>query len=228
MSDEGVTPASTTMREPEPTRGLELGRLEKLQQWAQAGATVALVLTIASIVYASYVLAGLNRELGEKTTRLKLVDAELIKKEDALKGKDEQLKVKQAEVAQATAATSSLSKALDNPSDAAAASALPARVYIQITSDGQRLRAREVQTQLRAQGFIVPGIENVAGKSAPQARSDVRFYSDGPAAAQDVEKIRAVLQQHFSVTLKEIALPKSSRARPRHYELWLGKDFDGP
>jgi len=208
---------------------LQLGRLETLQRWAQYGATVALVLTFASIVSASYVLASLNRERGAMETKLVTTNSELGKRETELTDKELQIKGKEAtltrlneEIARRNAAIT----ALDSRSEASVApSTIPPRVYIQITDNAQRSGARDVAKQLEAQGFIVPGIENVAGKAATQSRSDLRFYGDDPAAPQDVKRIKTVLQREFSLVLKESRLPKSSRVRQRHYELWLGTDF---
>jgi hypothetical protein len=104
------------------------------------------------------------------------------------------------------------------------AAQIPARVYIQIMNGGQRARANEVARKLQAEGFLVPGVENMERKGHRQAASDVRFYGDAPAAQQDVEHIRAVLGG-LGVKLKTIALAASGGVRPRHYELWLGEDF---
>lgn len=71
----------------------------------------------------------------------------------------------------------------------------------------------------------MPGIENVQGKARPQAISDVRYYQADEARGKDVEKISDVLLKDFGVKLKPISLPPSSKARPRHYEIWFGDDF---
>jgi hypothetical protein len=104
------------------------------------------------------------------------------------------------------------------------AAQVPPRVYIHVVNDNQRARAREVARKLQAQGFLVPGVENVGRKGIRQSNSDVRFNPGDEMAAADTAAIRDVLGG-FGVKLREIKL--SDNTRPRQYELWLGDDFAG-
>jgi hypothetical protein len=56
---------------------------------------------------------------------------------------------------------------------------LPIQVYIQIASESQRVKANEITTQLQQKGFVMPGIENMAGKGADMPKNtNVRYFND--------------------------------------------------
>jgi hypothetical protein len=94
---------------------------------------------------------------------------------------------------------------------------LPARIYLQIFGDSDRAKAREIQDLLRAQGLLVPGIENVAGKAKPVQETFLRYFndSDKPTA----ERVRDTLVQNG---FPQAAVQKSSlKANPGTIEVWF-------
>ncbi|HEX6186169.1 MAG TPA: LytR C-terminal domain-containing protein [Pyrinomonadaceae bacterium] len=234
-----------------PERKLNLGRLERLQRLLQYGAALVLLVFVALIALAWTELRDLNarrdkaREALTKAEQaLAAVNDELALKKNALDAaqsvntvlsnvadaykEEHPEKAELVNNALRNAVEASITESAEKSGQQTqAAEQVPPRVYIQIMNGGQRSRAREVAGKLQAQGFIVPGVENMERKGHRQANSDVRFYGNDPAAAPDVENIRAVLGG-FGVKLKTIALNASSAVRPRHYELWLGDDFVAP
>jgi hypothetical protein len=234
-----------------PERKLNLGRLERLQRLLQYGAALVLLVFVALIALAWTELSDLNRRrdkardaLTKAEQELAAVNKELTLKQTALTASQKANNVlsqyagayadqhpdKAEEVKDALreAVEGSIPQASGaGGQQQQAAAQVPPRVYIQIMRAGQRARAAEVSRKLQAQGFLVPGVENMERKGQRQANSDVRFYGNDPAAAPDVENIRAILGG-FGVKLKTIALNASGAVRPRHYELWLGDDFAAP
>ena len=98
-----------------------------------------------------------------------------------------------------------------------AAMALQGRVYVQIRDESQRRTAARLGDALRDAGFLVPGIEVVAvGPSNTELR-----YLD-PAEQAEARRAASVLEAAGEpVSLRLVQLKGQSRARPRHYELWL-------
>lgn len=102
----------------------------------------------------------------------------------------------------------------------AAADELPARVYIHISADSQRESALAVQAALRADGDLVPGIENVGAK-APN-HIELRYFKrdDESDAARIAE---AITSSGVAVSARFIPGFEQANIRPRHYELWYPK-----
>jgi hypothetical protein len=102
-------------------------------------------------------------------------------------------------------------------SNPAAAEILP-RVYIEIRDEGQRARATEIAKVLEEHQYLIPRFE-VVGENMPN-KAQVRYYRESETA-----EVNAIVQILKGVNLQ--AEPKlmtgiSDKARPRHYELWLG------
>jgi hypothetical protein len=55
---------------------------------------------------------------------------------------------------------------------------LPRRVYLHIFDEKQREKAQALQSSLRQQGYLVPGIENVGEKAQAIKQTEVRFFDD--------------------------------------------------
>jgi len=232
-----------------PERKLNLGRLERLQRLLQYGAALVLLVFVALIALAWTELNDLNsrREKARKALTkveedLAAVNGELALKKNALDAAQsvntvlsnvadaykeehpEKAELVNTALRNAVEASITESAGQGGP-QTQAAEQVPPRVYIQIMNGGQRTRAREVARKLQAQGFIVPGVENMERKGHRQSASDVRFNPADESAAEDAKKIHAVLGD-FGIRLKEVKL--SADTRPRQYELWLGDDFVAP
>jgi hypothetical protein len=98
---------------------------------------------------------------------------------------------------------------------------LPAQVYLQIGTEAQRPKAKELSLALQQAGFQTMGIENVAGKTEPPKASEVRYFNDDDK--QPAEAIATVLRQQGAndVRSRRITFLK---ARPGSIEVWLAKE----
>ena len=100
---------------------------------------------------------------------------------------------------------------------ASVGSQLPARIYLQIFGEAERAKAKEIQSLLRAQGWLAPGIENVAGKATPVTKTFVRYFNDSDKATAD----------QIGEKLKENGFPQTSveksplKANPGTIEVWF-------
>ena len=94
------------------------------------------------------------------------------------------------------------------------------RVYIQIADEGQRLLAKKAQAALRADGNLVPGIQNVGAKSPND--TELRYF-----AAEDAPGANAIAsnlsENGITVAPKLVDGIDTSGIRPQHYELWFAK-----
>jgi tetratricopeptide (TPR) repeat protein len=98
-------------------------------------------------------------------------------------------------------------------------------IYIHVTNEEQRGRARKVQKQLQDQGYLVPGIE--IKSNAEETTSELRYFHDNETEREDTQKILQILNG-LGATVKPIyARPyKGSKSiRSRQYEIWFGPDF---
>ena len=98
---------------------------------------------------------------------------------------------------------------------------LPARVYLQIFSDGQREKAKEVQTGLGNQGFIAPGVENVSDKVKPIAETQVRYFN--PQDQDNALRVRDVLSSKGISNSQVMQVPLKNKPKPGTIEVWFGK-----
>ncbi len=206
---------------------LNLRRLEKIQRILQYGALLVLLVFIALIVVSALKLRAINREIDSKQQELTEASATLEQRRREIARLEEittrlnetvtaivdpttRLAPEQAEHVEQTIEE----RVSDNVKQT------PARVYIQIAREEQRQRAAEIVHKLQAEGFIVPGIENVGNKSP--STSELRYFQ-GKSVAQDIEEIRAVFRATgIKLDAKQLT---SSSAHPRHYEIWFGDDF---
>ena len=102
---------------------------------------------------------------------------------------------------------------------------VPPRVYFHISKEGQRSEARDIETKLEKAmkdiGLVVPGVELRPGPKD----TELRYFKK--AEKEEAQSIVSVLSQ-LGINAKLIDLSKryenSTGIRPRHYELWLGKD----
>jgi hypothetical protein len=117
-------------------------------------------------------------------------------------------------------------KRLDNPIvsdsqvDAAVASSaqdLPRRVYIQIYQESQLGPAQKIQTLLRKEKFVVPGIENVSSKGAGVVRqTQVRYFNDQDKDA--AERVKTVLAENG---FRDAVVTRLSAKNPGVIEIWF-------
>ena len=105
-----------------------------------------------------------------------------------------------------------------DPAVVATIQQLPVRVYLQIFDEKQREKAQEIQTKLRQEGFLVPGIENVSEKVPKSVkRTDVRFFNDSDADVAN--HVKDILIRNGFPTV-DVLHPKI-KANPRTLEIWF-------
>ena len=111
---------------------------------------------------------------------------------------------------------------IDLPKRVAVTNNMPARAYIQISSNVQRPLAKQLEQLLNDAGFITPGIENVEGKADIPAIMEVRYYNE--LEKEEAQRLISILKQNRPAwQIKDSPVKVSGDARPRHYEIWFGK-----
>lgn len=103
----------------------------------------------------------------------------------------------------------------------AALSTIPVQVFIQIASELQQKKAKEVLTALQQSGYVVPGIENVAGKADSPKKTNVRYFN-----AEDksiAEKIAAVLREKGIADAYAYHVSQF-KVKPGSLEIWFSAD----
>jgi hypothetical protein len=101
---------------------------------------------------------------------------------------------------------------------------LPPRVYIQIQDEQQRASAKDIQARLEAEGFVVPGIDNVGRLNL--RNTQVRFFHDNSAERDLSQQVAGILQRagvNNSAAMHVEGFDNSA-IRPKHLELWFSAD----
>jgi hypothetical protein len=101
-----------------------------------------------------------------------------------------------------------------------ATAASPGRIYIQIQVEEERASARQIETVLEAQNFVVPGIERI--NTGPTTGAEVRFFrKEDQAGAERIVKILHEAQIQGAQAKYLAGYEGSSKIRPKHYEIWF-------
>jgi hypothetical protein len=220
---------------------LNLRRLETIQRVLQYSALLILLIFIGLIGLSWFQLRRVKREVAaavdvrnevkKEIDGLRLEAAGLREKNGTLEKKNGALttanttlnEVTETLVKESPAQAERVKEAFETTIGSATDSErIPPRVYIQIGDEGQRKKAREAGRQLQKKGYLIPGIENV-GSKIPDV-SQLRYYrndSFGPADSKEIVSTLADLGIHLDT---KGTLGGGSH-RPRHYEIWFGKDF---
>ena len=213
---------------------LDLGRLELVQRWSQYAAVLVLVVFLALFVAGSIMLNNLyarilrgQKTLDEQTEQIKANDLKLKSQEEKINIRDTTIQAlldpnaKPLDVKQADQVRQIVESNIDQ---SGGEKKIAARIYIQIGDEDQRARATEVVRLLQKRGYIVPGIENVGSKARIPARSQLRSYQTDSTAEEDIKDIVTALRG-IGIAIQLPPPITSKSVRPRHYELWFGKDF---
>ncbi|HSS21939.1 MAG TPA: hypothetical protein VLL54_17835 [Pyrinomonadaceae bacterium] len=213
---------------------LNLDRLESIRRYLKYGAAVFAVLFVGLIALSLY---RLDRAIVAKRAEFSSIELAI---------KDKQLEIEQQkkESEKLAEKIKTQNAALDvyrsKPIDAEQAKQLktavelttvptnvtqlafsiPARIYLQISGPEQMEFAEKIAKNLQSKGYVVPGIEDVGNKVPNE--SDLRYYAGDDVTLKDVREIQANCKE-WGLVLTTNQL-NSSSARPRHYEIWLGKN----
>jgi hypothetical protein len=229
----GELQPSPAFREQEPKK-LDLGKLELVRRWSQYAAVAVLVIFIALFVAGSIQLNKIyasisqgKKTLDQQSEQIKLNDLKIKSQEEKIKRQDTTIKtlLNPAQPLDREQRQQVLQIVETSVDQSGGEKKITARIYVQIGDENQRKRATEAVHQLQKKGYIVPGIENVGGKARLPNASELRYFETDSVTRGDIKDIVETLG---SMGI-EIEVPKnplnSSGVRPRHYELWFGRDF---
>ena len=181
---------------------------------------LAIQLVIAAATVVVTIVVGLKiRPLIERKEQL---ESEIEVRRADLAGLVAQIEgaKKQLEASKPDSASKILGRAIASVRDT---TGIKARVYFHIDDESQRSRAREIELKLEKAGFVVPGIELRAGQ-CPKL-TELRFFRK--AESDEGRKIVAFLQSiGIQARLADLSerYEKARGIRPRHYELWFGRN----
>jgi hypothetical protein len=132
------------------------------------------------------------------------------------------IQLKQDSAGRSVAQEIKLSGSATAKADASAAlSTIPAQVYVQIASESQREKAKEVVAALQQRGYVTPGIENVAGKADSPKNTNVRYFNDEDKAT--AEAIAAILKEKGIATAYAYRVAQF-KVKPGSLEVWFSAD----
>ena len=99
---------------------------------------------------------------------------------------------------------------------------LPPRVYIHISDESQREKAKEVEKFLEANGYVVPGIQHVT--AVKLSSNELRCFRADKEEVELGQRAVEILAKFGVKNVKLNVQDWGSRAhgiRPKHYELWF-------
>jgi hypothetical protein len=130
-----------------------------------------------------------------------------------------------------SAASVTTSAALDKALDAnPTAAALLVRVYIHTNTVDQKKRAMALASALRADGYIVPGIDQLPSVYAQGPKTytttEIHYYTADNLSFADVAAIaKAVEAVGITVKTVQVAPSMTNKVRPRAYGLYLARSL---
>jgi hypothetical protein len=98
---------------------------------------------------------------------------------------------------------------------------LPALVYIQIASEGQENKAKDIQQALQQQGISAPGFENIGkkGKARIPPNTEVRYFNAEDQETAD--SIVAFLKKEKGMSAATAVPVLSIKAKVGNVEIWF-------
>jgi len=232
VSQDAERPGTDSAREL-PT--LNLRRLETFQRLLQYGAFLVLLVFLGLIALSWFQLRRINNEIAAADADLNQKRLEI----DKLRIDADKLRAENGGLQKVNGALTDVTRSIggESPeqaekikqvveesigSSATDLTQIPARIYMHIGNAEQRRFAAAIANRLQAQGYIVPGIENVHEKAPLE--SDIRYYASDAATMKDVQDIQAnCLRWGLKLTVPRNPVSSHS-VRPRHYEIWFGKN----
>ena len=103
----------------------------------------------------------------------------------------------------------------------AALSAIPVQVFLQIASESQRDKAKEVVTALQQRGYVTPGIENISGKADSPKKTNVRYFNDEDKPI--AETIASILKERGIADAYAYHVSQF-KVKPGSLEIWFSAD----
>jgi len=206
-------------------------KLIRLQKTSRVISGISLALFLILIAYGSWRLREIYREIDTAQHQLAAAQEERTRVKEEIGKLNAELETKKKQIAATNTvlgnlrnmAPANLQEAITHTvsADPAAAKALP-RVYLHIGQESQRNDAKQIAAALQAEGYVVPGIENV-GKNMTK-NMELRYCKD-KGNETDVERIDNLLAtiKATKPIVRVLDLPSCSDVTSsRSYELWLG------
>lgn len=103
----------------------------------------------------------------------------------------------------------------------AALSAIPVQVFLQIASESQRDKAKDVVTALQQRGYVTPGIENISGKADSPKKTNVRYFNDEDKPI--AETIASILKERGIADAYAYHVSQF-KVKPGSLEIWFSAD----
>jgi uncharacterized protein YoxC len=212
-------------------------KLKSLKRASQVIAALSIMAFLALLGYSAYKLYSINRNIADAKENLKDMNAEVERLANDIKVKQkefDELNEKSKAISEVNDKIANIDRKIVEQavneviqSSPRTADVLP-RIYIQIRDESQRPPARRIASRLQANGFIVPGIENVGDKAS--GSTTVKYFHKNDEEANDAKKIVDILRgEKIMADAKYTSgYDGSNKVRPRRYELWLGAEFSPP
>ena len=206
---------------------LNLRRLEYIQRLLQYGAAAVFLVFLGLITFSYFQWRKIERQIAEQRETLKEQQEEIKQNQEKIESQKAVLDGFANVIRESPGKTAAQEEEkkrtieLSIPQNVNARQ-VPPRVYFQIAREDQRRRAAQVARQLQANGYIVPGIENVGRKA--YGPTELRYCSSDDTVKQDIESITNLLVK-LSIKIKPQLIRNCGNVRPRHYEVWFGDDF---
>lgn len=103
----------------------------------------------------------------------------------------------------------------------AALSTIPVQVFVQIASELQREKAKEILAVLQQRGYLTPDIENVSGKADSPKKTNVRYFNDEDKPT--AETIASVLKEKGIADAYANHVSRY-KVKPGSLEIWFSAD----
>jgi hypothetical protein len=118
--------------------------------------------------------------------------------------------------------TAALNSAFDSNPNAAK---LLVRVYIHLHSKEQKATATNLAHDLRAAGYLVPGVDTQPAQS--YKATEVHYYANDSQSLSDIQGIMGVVSKAGINVDKRLVPPAGTdHLRPRAYGLWLAANLN--
>ena len=215
-------------------RSYDIEKLGKTSKYSAIASLLGFLVIASSLVYGSYRLYHLRRELSELEQRKAELLAEIeqleekVKKEFELARNDvteilSNLSNIQPQSLTASELTQQMSKLeqIDRQIQTAEKELDSPRLYIHIQEESHRERAKGIAEKLKEMGYFVPGIERVATKVR---KNQLRYFRSNEKT--EASEIADILKGLVVGDVEPVYITGyDKRAKPRHYEIWFASEF---
>jgi hypothetical protein len=206
---------------------LNLQRLETIQRIFKYGAGLVFIVFLL-LIYLSYLeLNNIKTEIKEQRNQINNNNIKIDSQNNLIKARFVTIAnfYKYADSVEKAKNKGKEITVVDKVEDIALQNKNPAdilpRIYLHIAREDQRTHAAAVAKQLEAGGFIVPGIQKVDYALS----SFLKCFESSDIIQQDTTAILKLLRGTANIQINSGKVYAAGKIRPRHYEVWFGKNF---